>query len=459
LYIVGQVVTTTLLKMKPLHFYLSGFLFLCGLLFTSHGILAQQSLSGEYNMQSGEVTLTLKLSQQGNTLQGTLMGNNGASFQLSGQVENNIGYGTCTGNEGSVFFEVYADGEDLTLSLVEPDAYGAPDYNQAQYLPFKKTKAAQGGSATGSITGALGLGSAGQEAKGKAGTSVEQDNAPAPAGSGYSGQTGQVTGSMGNQTIAENEVGDASWGLKFGLPRTWVKQVTAAGAVVGHNTIPGMVLVIPHMAKNMQEMQTEMMQGMQEEGSYLRPDGGLQQASQNILSGDYSGISEGTQVKARGYGVLSPNGGGAYLIAVSTPDKLGPELLGAISFMIENVQYFKVDISELIRHFAGSWANYTSNTSTWISFGADGTYSEQYESAYSGNLNDGSGNQTGAWNTASQDSDRGRWTVRGNKEAGTIIVKLSNGKEIIYEYKIHIENGHKYYREYYFNGYLYSKSD
>ena len=58
-----------------------------------------------------------------------------------------------------------------------------------------------------------------------------------------------------------------------------------------------------------------------------------------------------------------------------------------------------------------------------------------------------------------QDSDRGRWTVRGNKDAGTIIVKLANGNEIYYEYQVHIENGQKYYREYRFNGDFYSKSD
>ena len=58
-----------------------------------------------------------------------------------------------------------------------------------------------------------------------------------------------------------------------------------------------------------------------------------------------------------------------------------------------------------------------------------------------------------------QDSERGRWTVRGTKDSGTIIVKLANGNEIYYEYKVHIEKGEKYFREYWFNGNHYRKSD
>jgi hypothetical protein len=253
-------------------------------------------------------------------------------------------------------------------------------------------------------------------------------------------------------------VGDPAWGLKFKLPQGWIKQQSASGAVVGHNTIAGMILVIPHMSQNLQEMQAEMMKGIQEEGSYLTPAGGLQTVSQNVLAGDYSGMANGTQVKARGFGVLSPNGGGAYLIALSTPDKLGQDLVGAAQAMVQSVQYFKVDVGDLVQHFAGNWSNFTSNTSTWICFCPDGTYSEQYESSYSGNFNDGSGNNTGYWGTAGQDSDRGRWTVRGNKDAGTIIVRLANGKEIYYEYQVFVERGEKFYSEYLFNGNHYAKS-
>jgi len=401
-------------------------------------------------------------------LEGTLSGSTGASFQLNGQVENGIGYGTCAGTEGIVYFEAYAEGDDLTLSLVEPDEWGAPDYNKARYLQFKKSELGQESSVTGAITGALGLGAAGSQ-EGSQSSTAGATESGSGGGSSYSGNSntsmesssssmeGNI-GATGSSTVTENEVGDPSWGIKFGLPEGWVQKQSPEGAIVGHNTIAGMVLVMPHMSRNMNEMQAEMEKGLQEEGSYMILNGNLEFLLQNILSGDFSGVADGTQVKARGFGILSPNGGGAYLIAVSTPDKLGQELIGAAEAMINSVQYFKVDVDDLIQHFAGNWTHHSSNTSTWICFCPDGSYSEQYESSYSGDFNDGAGNYTGDWNAMSQDSEQGRWTVRGNKDSGTIIVKLANGNEINYQYQVHIEDGQKYFREYRFNGDFYSKS-
>jgi hypothetical protein len=160
-------------------------------------------------------------------------------------------------------------------------------------------------------------------------------------------------------------------------------------------------------------------------------------------------------VKARGFGILSPHGGGAYLIAVSTPENLGTELLGAAESMLNSVQYFKVETGGLIQHFAGTWTSHGSNTSTWITFYPDGTYSDQSESSYSGDFHDGAGNWTGGWGAAGQSGDQGRWTVRGTKDNGTIIVKLNNGEEYHYEYRVNMQDGYKYYNEYYFNGDFY----
>ena len=56
------------------------------------------------------------------------------------------------------------------------------------------------------------------------------------------------------------------------------------------------------------------------------------------------------------------------------------------------------------------------------------------------------------------DKSQGKWTVRGNKESGTIIVKLNNGEEIYYEYRVHKEKGYTYYNEYWFNGDHYAKN-
>jgi hypothetical protein len=118
----------------------------------------QQStnLSGTYILASGQTTLTLVLNQSGNSVSGSLTSTTNASYQLQGQVTEGVGSGVCRGDGSSVFFETYASGNELTLSLIEPDQSNKPDYNKVQTLVFNR-QSGQGSSQgqTGNITGQL----------------------------------------------------------------------------------------------------------------------------------------------------------------------------------------------------------------------------------------------------------------------------------------------------------------
>ena len=431
------------------------FIILAGILIPQNGV-AQAPYDGTYTLTSGQTTLTIIFQQSGNTITGTLSSTTGVTYQMQGEVMEGTAAGVCSSSGGSVFFEAYLDGTTLTFAMIEPDANNMPDYDQVQYLSFTKSEeqVAQGNRTQGVMGDLFGE----QRENNPPGDNPQNNRQNNNWQGNNQGQHTNPNQGTGTPSISENEIGDPSWGFKFPKPAGWVHQQSAEGAVLGHNTIPGMIIVFVHMAENMQQMQQEMMQGIQEEGSYLMPGGSLQPSGNNILTGDYSGSMDGTQVKAKGYGVLSPYGGGAYILAVSTPEALGSDLIGAAGSIAQNMQYFKVETGDLMNHFAGNWTHHTSNTSTYIFFGPDGSYSNQYESSYSGDFTDGAGNYTGGWNAMGNDKSQGRWTVRGNKESGTIIVKLNNGEEIYYEYRVHKEKGYTYYNEYWFNGDHYAKN-
>lgn len=251
----------------------------------------------------------------------------------------------------------------------------------------------------------------------------------------------------------QQPIGNPDWGFQFVPPQGWSYQEIEGGLIMGHTTIPGIILIYPHIVDNMAAVRSDLANGIQEGYDYLALSGEITKVSDNILAGDYQGYMDGQQVKAKGFGTLSPYGGGAYIIAVSTPDMLGDEIVRDAKWIATNLIYKKLDTENLVRHFAGQWASFTTNTSSWIFFNADGTYDEKYESGYSGDLSGG-----GNWNAYGNENAKGRWTVRGNRDQGTIIVIMANGDEIYYEYRVHEERGHKYYGEYYFNGKLYSKS-
>lgn len=377
---------------------------------TLHGQLQELSdnLNGTYTMSAEGTTLTLIL-KHANTqkITGSLISNTGISYQIEGEVREGIAAGICSDNEGSVFFEAYKVDIELYLALIEPDASNMPNYDAVTYLSFVE-------SASGNIENAL-------------------PKSPVTSG---------------------NEIGDPAWGFKLIPPAGWTHQQALDGIILGHNTIAGIILVFPHMLKDMQGVQQELYKGIQEEGSYLSINGNLSTLENNILSGDYNGVMDGQQVKAKGFGTLSPYGGGAFVIAVSTPDKLGYEIVRDAQTIASDLIYEKINISGLTNHFAGKWVNFTTNTSTWIQLYPDGTYDEQYESSYSGDYDNDAGN----WGAYGGESAKGRWTVQGNRDSGRIVVHMSNGNEIVYEYRVHEERGEKYYTEYWFNGKLYSKS-
>jgi hypothetical protein len=248
-------------------------------------------------------------------------------------------------------------------------------------------------------------------------------------------------------------------GYSFTLPEGWVHQQADGQILLGSHTIPGIIFVFPHQARNMQEMQGLMAEGIQEEGVYLSPEGGARQKNQAMASGYYSGIVQGEQARGYGIGVLSPHGGGLVVLAVSTPQKLGQEIVAAVDFLASNTRFSKRETgsSDLVRHFSGEWAWTNGYRTEWMTFFPDGTYSDQSEASYSGDFTDGSGNITGNWGVAGENSNRGRWSIRGTRDEGVITVTNPDGSQDRYEYRVFVERGEKYYREYLLNGYHYTK--
>lgn len=269
--------------------------------------------------------------------------------------------------------------------------------------------------------------------------------------------TGGTVNQATSSTVSSGEIGSVHWGFKGRPPQGWKFQQNQQGAVLGHDTIAGMILVIPHLAVSQKEVETNLRQGLVEEGTQLRLTGNLEAIGNGAWAGDYAGVYQGQQAKARGIGTFSTFGGGAFIIALTTPEMYGADLSGAADTLAKTLQYFKVDVTELSAHFIGMWANATANTLTNFELFADGTFSSTYEAGYSGKFQNELGHQTGNWGVTGQEGSRGRWTVRGNKEEGALILTWPNGEQEMIKYRVHREKGQTYWNEYRFDGALYSK--
>ena len=432
----------------------------------------QRPYTGRFVMNSGQVVLTLNLKQgANNSVTGTLTSSNGSVFQVQGTFEGNgVATGTCTMQSGGVFFEAYLEGNEMTFSLIEPGADGQPNYDKARYLVFNRAGAATAKSAptyaAGQTSGnAQPVNIYQQQARPQTQQQYPQQQYPQQQypqqqQNAQQQQHGAGVGQMAAGGARTGEVGDDAWGFRFVPPQGWVSQKNASGIILGHNTVAGMIIVFPHTSTSMQQMQGLMMQGIQEEGSSLTPVGGMRAFNSNTLVGDYSGVVNGQQVNAKGYGVLSPYGGGAFILAMSTPDKMSNALTGAAQQIATTMRYVRPTSgsSDLVQFFSGVWVTSSTNTHTKVYLYPDGTWSDHYEASYSGNYSNSGGN-TGSWGAGGAQNSRGRWRVSGNRDQGQLILIYPNGEQEAYQYQVHVENGQKYYSEYYFNGTLFHRQN
>lgn len=425
----------------------------------------QQDYTGTYSLSSGEITLTLELKQeQFNTISGVLKSSNGMSYLLEGMINEGIASGVCRGNQGGIFFEAFLDGNDLTLSLIEPDEFNMPDYDKAQYLVLTRTSQ-QGSPGRHELSP---LEQLTQPSNQQQYLNQSQQQFQQPGQQQYQ-QQGTPQDPFADQVPPANlksappgneEAGDETYGYKFRKPAGWNHQNSDGYILLGSNTIPGLIIVFPHQAASQQAMVQEMVRGIQEEGINLSLSGQVQQVSGTVATAFFSGIVQGEQARGYGIGLQNPGGGGLFILAVSTPEKLGNEIMEAANTICTNVTFFKPSTGDqdLVRHFAGEWFWSNGYRTSWMMFFPDGSYSDQYESSYSGNFQDGGGNVTGNWGVANQDSNRGRWTVHGTKDKGMITVISQDGSQNRYEYSVFVERGEKFYWEYMFNGYHYRKN-
>jgi len=380
--------------------------------------------SGTYVLENQGTKLTLVMRQdaQGG-ISGRLTSSTGVTFELEGQVEEGEAIGICSGDQTKVYFQAQRQGNQLLLALIEPGANNMPDYNRARQLTFTR----QGG-----------------------GAPAERSGLPSR---GFGAEPAAPSRQAAEEPAAANEVGDPSWGFRFRVPAGWKEKHDAGGAILGHDTIAGVIFVLPHMAANLQEVQQQMLQGISEEGLQLRPSGSLQKLGDIGVAGDYEGIAQQQRVRARGIGVASPRGGGAYILAVAMPDKYTRELAAAAEAVAAGMRYSAPEVSEVAQFFAGTWETMTTNTMTSYTLFPDGTFTGNYEASYSGNRVGG----VNPWGLARQDQQKGRWTVRGTRESGVLVLRYPDGRQETVNYRVHVEKGETYWNEYLFDGVLYGK--
>ncbi len=400
---------------------------LCSYLVT--GFAFAQNLSGKYTLSSQGTILTLTLDQdtQGN-IKGTLSSTTGAQFRVEGVMQGNVGVGTCVNNQGGSYFETHPKGDELLFALIELGPNNMPDYSKVRRLTFIRKEGAMAGQQ-------------GPQASPKKPVEQPQASSVSPPGTRESA------------VLSKDMVSDPGWEFKFALPKGWKVEKGPKGAILGHDTIAGLIWVFPHSASGVQAVQEQMRAGLIEEDVQLVLASQLQSLGKNAVVGIFSGSYHRQQVKARGIGTFFPNGGGAYIVAMTLPNKFASDLENAADAVAKSMQSVTAqesaraggtggaaapsDSGQLKLQMAGVYYSFSSagpyssgGTERRVTLCPNGTYYSGNESSYSAGAGTG-----GAWGTASQQSGRGTWRVQGNANQGILTTVDSSGKATEYRYQ------------------------
>ena len=154
-----------------------------------------------------------------------------------------------------------------------------------------------------------------------------QKGAANPLGGGSAKSKPGASAAAPAQPIAGGSVvNDASMGVRFSVPPGWKHQKQQTVYIIGHDTTPGMVLIMPHTSNSIQEVAAAA-----NEPLYQAQDGRLMVTSapvtlaSNMLAADYGGNIQGKEAKGRIVAVVSPYGGGFLILAGTDATTYGPQ--------------------------------------------------------------------------------------------------------------------------------------
>jgi hypothetical protein len=255
-------------------------------------------------------------------------------------------------------------------------------------------------------------------------------------------------------------VSDPAWGYRFELPAGWVERHDATAAMVGHTTIPGMILVVPHRFPDAATVRREMGAGINDGTMSLALASMVDSLAPNLYAASYAGTVDGGPAKGRGFGVALPGGGGAFVMALGRPEQFGAPLTAAAESVARSLgkpqgaptAAPQAATGDLAARFVGTWITQTKATQTGYTLFADGTFTNSYEASYSGQLSGG-----GNWGHARQDTGRGRWSVQGTPQQGVMTMTTQEDGTFQVNYRMHQERGQWFPGEYWFDGVLYGK--
>lgn len=227
-------------------------------------------------------------------------------------------------------------------------------------------------------------------------------------------------------------------GLAFTIPQGWVGQESGEGFVMGSNTEPGLLLMLPHETNSIETLRQEAAAGIEDESIVLKPEGALKAIGSKGIGGLFVGTVQGEKAKAYLIGLINPHGQGLTIMAVTEAGKYTARYEQLALAVANSVRFSKPESAPAVQEWKKELMNkrlsyiYSSSSHTFGYSGMSETEEMwlcaqgyfQYKSNSSNSFDTGGafgysgGNEKGA----------GTWDVVPNNSGGAMIqLTFQNG--------------------------------
>ena len=109
-------------------------------------------------------------------------------------------------------------------------------------------------------------------------------------------------------------------GIRFEIPQGWTGEEQGDYLLLGHQTIPGLIIVGQNSSKDATALKSKLLQPISEEGLLLKPDGDFNTVSSTRIEGHYKGTYQSQAVQAFTIGLVNEHGVGMTILILTSSD-------------------------------------------------------------------------------------------------------------------------------------------
>lgn len=256
-------------------------------------------------------------------------------------------------------------------------------------------------------------------------------------------------------------------GIKFTIPAGWKGAETEGAYIIGSDTQPGFILMVPHEIKDVALLKTEARNGLSEEGIYLSMTSDFESVGPGGIGAEFNGTIQGVAAKAYVVGVINPLGYGVTIIAATdVPNyspaykKLAKQVAMSLKFTHPKEPPFASQWKEALNGATLTYMN--SSYSSGPSFDGYSSYSGysshieitlcpsgafSYSSSSSSSIDTGGGSMS----SGGKDGGQGKWSLTGDAGGNNVLkLEFSNGRVDTYTLSYNNDktylNGKRYFR-------------